>query len=310
MSTISATQRTHHVALAGSRAVGGGSVSQFVQARADRTLGVLGGGRTAAPEGVTASQVYRRHGEVAHDLSSREEVGRLISRSPQLDNIASAGGDETRCGGAAMLNALLLDGNHEANASAIERLASSRHVDLSAREAAAVEAMGGGHLTPNQSAQLQSLLYRVADTGDRSHTGEGLSGVELSTTVGALTALGGFGNTSEVNFRNSEMGGGAHHWTVTSTTGEGTAHADSWPGSNGYARVAGGPGATGFTSAGRLDPSFTADVTVTRDLTGTRLRTRAAEGSEIQENTIRLQPSPTVLPARRLDGNTGAPIGS
>lgn len=312
---ISQVQGSSSVSAAGVRGrIPSQPVGSFVQARANQVLGQPSsfteslGGNAAPAEASAARATYRRHGQVAHDLSDRGEVGRLISRSPQLDGLSSTRGDTTRCGGAAMLNAMLLDGDYRANSSALRQLAQSRHVQLTSSQQQALDAMQSGRLSPNQSAQLQELLYRVADTQDTRTTGGGLTGVELSATVGALTSLGGFPNTREANFRMTSMGGGAQHWTVTSTTTGGTAHADSWPGAHGYASVAGGPGATQFNPGGRLDPNFTADVTLTRGLDGTRLRTRAVDGQDVLENNFQLQPTARGLGGRRLAGDSGRPL--
>ncbi len=228
---------------------------------------------TLSPARAGAS-VYRRHGEDAHTLSDRGDVGRLISRTPQLDDLRETGGDATRCGGAAMFNALLLDGDHRANADAITHLAAQRQVTLSDADASALTSMREGHLTPREAARLQDVVYRVADTGDVRASAAGLSGVELATAVTALRVHGAFPNSHEVNFRSARSGPESFHWTVTSRTAAGTAHADSWPRSNGYATVAAGPGLTDFHRDGHFDSAFIADVTLRPALDGTRVRTR------------------------------------
>jgi hypothetical protein len=246
--------------------------------RADSFERTLGGDRPSRAVR-TASDTYRRHGDTAHDLTDRAAVGRLISRSPQLDDLRGTRSDDTRCGGAAMFNAMLLDGNAGANAGAIEAVARARHVELSSTERTALTSMRAGHLTPHEAAALQQTVYRIADTGDARATGRGLTGLELSTTVGALRAAGGFPNTSSANFRMERTGPESAHWTVSSTTAHGTSHADSWPQPNGYATVAGGPGATDFHHGGRFDDAFIADVTMTGTGGDTSLRTRARSGT-------------------------------
>ncbi len=234
--------------------------------------------RSLTPERA-AALTYRRHGDDPHTLSDRGDVGRLISRTPQLDDVRGTAGDATRCGGAAMFNAMLLDGDAVANADALSRVAAQRHVTLSADETSALSSMREGHLTPREAAHLQEALYRVSDAGDPSATGAGLSGLELARTVTALQGAGGFPNTREVNFRSDRTGPASFHWTVTSRTASGTAHADSWPQANGYATVTAGPGRTEFHRDGHFERDFIADVTLRRDLDGTHIRTRYVDDS-------------------------------
>lgn len=284
-----------------------GPVGEFVRQRADQTLGSLNdvrGGGGQPREAASARATYNRHAGVSHDLSDRTQVGQLISRSPQLDNSSASGGDTTRCGGASLFNAMLLDGDYRANAGAIGHLASDRHVQLTRPEQQALDAMRGGHLTANQAAELQDVLYRTADTGDTRATGQGLTGVEMSSTVAALSQYGAFPNTSEVNFRMTDSGGGAHHWTTSSTTTAGTAHADSWPGANGYAQVSAGRGQTGTA-----DANFTADVTLRHPAGGNpTITTRAADGDQVIQNGFELGAHPRGLGAHVYDRQSGALI--
>lgn len=277
----------------------------------ESTLGGQGSTRAAR----TARATYERHGDTPHDLTDRAAVGRLISRSPQLDDLTSTRGDDTRCGGAAVFNAMLLDGNPAANASALETTARARGLPLTETERGALASMREGHLTPHEAATLQHTVYRVADSADRRTSEGGLTGVELTATVGALRAAGGFPDTREANFRMERTGTDAFHWTTTTSTAHGTAHADSWPQANGYALIAGGPGATGFHHGGHFDDAFIADVTMTNDLAGTTMRTRSIHGMPGDEVTsidsAQLTFSPSGVrtpPPERFDPDTGAPM--
>lgn len=252
------------------------------------TLGLQGGKGTPTPAQV-AGQTYQRHGIEQHDLSSRADIGKLISRSPQLDNLKGTKGDSMRCGAAAVFNAMLLDGNFAANAKALETYASQK-VKLSGAEVTALAAMKSGRLTPNQAATLQDLTYRAANKDKVA----GLDGIELTGLVGGLQSAGALPNTTSANFRMTSYPDGSAHWTVTSTTrGGGTAHADSWPQANGYASVTAGPGKTGFTEGGKFDPSFAGDVTLSKDLAGTHLNVRTTDPETHQVTQWNMGPHPT-----------------
>lgn len=240
--------------------------------------------------GRDARAVYRRHGETEHSLSDRTEVGRLISRTPQVDNASGTHNDEVRCGGAALTNAMLLDGGYEANARAIRRLAepapgeggrlSARTADghepfhMTAAQDEALRAMEAGHLTPNQTAEIQEMMFQMTDgipEGDapRESGNDGVTGYQMNEMMDRLTAAGAFPNSREVNMRMDDNGAGGNHWTTTVTTDRGTAHANSWPSSShrgydGYAEVTGGNRDDLVYQDGADLGTFTCDVSMRR----------------------------------------------
>jgi hypothetical protein len=180
-------------------------------------------------------------------------VGRLISQSPQLDDLRSTEHDGIRCGGASLLNGMLLDGGYEANSDAIRATAADRGVTLSHDEDAALTSMHGGHLTSRQAATLQDTMFRIAHQGSDE---DGVSLPRVDDTARTLRSHGAFAQSRDVTFEAHP-----HHCTVSvdSTTG-GPATADSWPGPNGYAHVQAGvrtfadptlDGSTTFHSDGR-----------------------------------------------------------
>lgn len=219
-----------------------------------------GRGNTAnAQANARARQVYRNHaGNAPLNLDNRGDVGRLISRSPQVDNMSGrdANNDQDRCGGAAIFNGMLLDGDHHQNAGALRALAERRHEQnprqfqgITDRQNEALQAMDRGEMTPSQAAVLQELTYDVANARD-GHTsgpqGRGLNDQDMATTVGELRELGAFPNTEEMNFRrehvfNQQGQATDSHWTVSTRNRNGRVNfADSAPRQNGYATVTGG----------------------------------------------------------------------
>lgn len=194
-----------------------------------------GGRRLSASGARQAHVVYRRHGNQQMDLSDRNQVGRLISRSPQIDN-QRTNGDEDRCGGAAVMNAMLLDGDHQQNARAIRETMGS---ELTPQQRTALDHMEAGRLSPNEAAQLQEAIYDHSNARD-GRANQGLNRADMRDTVAELRRHGAFQNTRELNFRREQTDNGGSHWTVSSRTNHGTHFADSYPQDNGYARVSGG----------------------------------------------------------------------
>lgn len=240
-----------------------------------------------------ASAVYRRHGNQVHNLGNRREVGRLISRTPQLDNNNSGTqNDGVRCGGAALMNALLLDGDNRANARAIRALADPQRSDrptldprtadghtpfrMTQQQRSALNAMDQGNLTPNQTSHLQEMLFQMTDgvqdgsqPNDRNN--DGVTTRQMDQMVNRLTNAGAFPNTRELNMRMDDNGNGGYHWTTTSTNNHGTQHADSWPANNreghdGYASVQGVSNQErgDFVYQGGDPGTFAEDVTMRR----------------------------------------------
>lgn len=240
------------------------------------------------------SSAWEQRCDRVHDLHDRADVCRLITRSPQAD--------ETRCAGAALFNAFLFDGDAVANARAIDCTATKRDVPLSDTERWALASMRAHHLTPHEAATLHDTLFRIAD----SFQGE------LAATLAALRALGGYPNTSAAHFRMERMGLNSFHWSVTSTSPSGTAHADSSP------QPSGKPSATEFHHAGRFMHAFIADVTMSATLEGTTLRTRTIQGKPGDVLPTAIVSRALFLangrvrkgPVERLDPANGEPVRS
>jgi hypothetical protein len=197
-----------------------------------------GGRRFSAAGSRRAADTYRRHGSESLSLDDRGDVGRLISRSPQIDNQTGTNDDSNRCGGAAIFNAMLLDGNHAANAGAIRETLGDR---ITPEQRTALEHMEAGRLSPSEAALLQEGLYDHAD-GLNGRQDQGLNLSDMRRTVADLREHGAFPNTRELNFRRETVDSQSNssHWTVSSRTTHGTHFADSYPQGNGYARVSGG----------------------------------------------------------------------
>jgi hypothetical protein len=245
-----------------------------------------------------ASATYARHGAVSRDLSSRADVGRLISQSPQVDDMRRVGDDGVRCGGASLLNGMLLDGGYQANADAIRTTAADRGVTLSTDEDSALSAMHDGHLTSRQAAQLQDTMYRIAGQGG-DHVG--LSMGQIDQTAQALRSHGAFAQ-SEVTFETHAMPSGSHHATVSVDANPGgPATADSWPGPNGYARVQ--AGLRSFS-----DPTLEASTTIHPDGLETRRFRVEPDGQPPLVYQVDQRPVPGAPTATFHDPTTGAPV--
>lgn len=202
------------------------------------------GGRLSTTAGPRhAAETYDRHGDDALSLTDRADVGRLISRSPQIDDL-STDDDQNRCGGAAIFNAMLLDGNHTANSDAI-RATLGDHI--TPEQNIALKHMRAGRMTPHEAAELQDAIFDHAEDLNGTEN-DGLNLRDLRRTVAELREHGAFPNTRELNFRRetTDSATSSSHWTVSSRTTHGTHFADSWPQANGYARV-GGAGEAAFT---------------------------------------------------------------
>lgn len=264
-----------------------------------------GGGES--PEAARAARTYRQHGAQPHDLNDRRQVGQLISRTPQLDDMdgrrrvtlreASPGhaaergrvrtdGDEARCGGAALFNSLLLDGDPSNNANALESVANQRAAAQRGQRGAftvgdperrAIQHMRDGSLTPREAALLQEMTYDMSRNPGQD---PGLSTRQIGDTLRDLRQAGGLQHTSEVNIRGEHHGGPLGHATVSSRTDHGTHFADSWPQQNGYAQVTGQSEAS-FAPGDHPERNFSSSVTFRHNQGGDseRLVYRAAGGA-------------------------------
>ena len=238
-------------------------LSNRAQATNSNQTGAVGAG--ASDHTRAAQRNYRRHGTRGHDLSNRAEVLDLIRRSPQVDNLRDTNSDDHRCGAAAITNALLLDGNHAANAQAVRQFAGP---DLSTRDNRALQAFESGEaVTPRHAARIQNIIYRsstqnselgVGRRGNRDNR-DGMGPFDLTDTVARLRAAqpDALSNTRDVRFV-----GQSGHWTMTHTDREGrSVHANSWPNASGQATVTPGRGVVrGAVVNGRANPETQNDV--------------------------------------------------
>lgn len=268
----------------------------------------FGGASTSRAAQRNAEANYRRHAnDEPLELNNRQDVGRLISRSPQNDNLQVTNNDGDRCGGAAMLNAMLLDGNHRDNARAIRGLAENHQMSQEQRTAfdQAVTNMESGRLRPSEAAVLQETLFDVADARDGVTNG-GLNLEDMRSTVSNLRERGAFGNTQEVSFMRNETGRDRRgnqesHWTTSVRTYDGAVNfADSLPGRNGYA-TAGGSSQAGFLPwEGRGETGTTLDTLTLNPLPGNiglvTERTMDGQGAWGQQSSLVTSGAPTRLP--------------
>ncbi len=181
-------------------------------------------------------------------IDTREGARELIARTPQVDSVGTTRTDDFRCGGAATFNAMLLDGNHAANAGALRRVAARTHTAIDADTERALTAWEGGRsLTPNQAARLQDLTYRtgrdmpdvrLADGTVQRMDSAGLNALGMTTLTRSLRAEGAFANSRSVEMFNQDG-----HWTSVVTHRDGSASfANSWPDRDGRATAGEGRG--------------------------------------------------------------------
>ncbi|MFT3709436.1 MAG: hypothetical protein QM817_17505 [Archangium sp.] len=194
---------------------------------------------------IAGAETYLANGNTVADLNDPAQLKQLIMNSPQLDadDATSKISDESRCGGAALLNAMLFDGAHAKNAAAIEaRLAKGDLiVKPSPRQTEALAHLKAGKLTPNDAAHLQDLLFHMAsasrptdpnpDWRTTGANGWGVTPQALHQLVGELKEQGALSNS------NAEILNGDQHFTTRVERGGVTYTADSWPGKDGRAAV-------------------------------------------------------------------------
>lgn len=213
-----------------------------------------------------AAATYEVNGNKSFDLSDPAQRKALIENSPQLDNLDGTGTDPTRCGGASMLNGMLLDGNFAGNAKAIQTVLDKKEMKdnmkppPSAEEQAALAAMQSGKMTPTNAAHLQELMFRMAATPRATDEGRdqfqrtaitpntggkpGLTPNGMASLIQELREHGGYENSKSVEFRGAL--GGNNHWTVVVTPKNGEPlEANSFPDKNGRGAVGTPAAATG-----------------------------------------------------------------
>jgi hypothetical protein len=182
---------------------------------------------------------YRTNGDKPMSLNDPAQVKTLIQNSPQLDDLPGTTTDDTRCGGAALLNSMLLSGDPAANAGAIERTVAKMGVTPTADQAAAIAAMKSGTMTPHQAAQLQELLTAAAEKPQpddasrpnftRGDPKAGFSIQAMADMVKRLRSEGAFANAQSVTIHME-----SNHFTAQVTDKSGvTTGANSWPQDNG-----------------------------------------------------------------------------
>lgn len=192
----------------------------------------------AERKAMAGATTYAANGHKEFNLNDPNAVKDLIVNSPQMDNLGGTKTDDKRCGGAAVLNAMLLSGDHAKNASAIEAAANEVKVQpgISADERSALDAMKKGSMTPTDAAHLQELLVRSAQTkrpeldakrgpNFQRSDGSGVTQQGLGDFAHLLRQKGAFANAKSVTFH-AEKG----HWTVSVTNKNGeTTGANSFP---------------------------------------------------------------------------------
>lgn len=205
--------------------------------------------RTAAR--AVADREASAHPPRTYDLNSRTDVGILISRSPQLDDNDDTMRDRDRCGGAAVVNAMLLSGNPAANSDALRATAGRDLVAATPGADDALTHMRAGRMSARDAGVLQELAYEAARQRNptESRPDVGVSRTEPAPLMRDLSREGAF-NGSSVELENHRLPDGGTHWTTSVDGPNGPGRADSWPRTDGYATVVGGstelavPGAT------------------------------------------------------------------
>jgi hypothetical protein len=203
-----------------------------------------------------AEKNYDANKDKVYDLSTKEGHEGLICATPQIDNNSATTNDTTRCGGAAVVNSLLLDGDVKKNGAAVDKMCKDNGVTLNADEAAAVKAMKNGKMTPAQCGLLQEVMMKNAEKKEEIAHRDPASQIEMMTPQGmtpaGVTAVatqlrgnGAYSADSSITFnvetKFNKEGKSAQHFTTTvSNKTGGETYADSWPNQDGYATLARG----------------------------------------------------------------------
>ncbi|MBI2378385.1 MAG: hypothetical protein HYV07_30585 [Deltaproteobacteria bacterium] len=249
------------------------SISSGAGRGAEPRQAVTAGARLdSPPRGLEPSyggrRVYEREGDQKLNLRSPEEARKLIAASPQLDDLDRTKLDSVRCGGAAMMNGLLLDGDPRKSATAIEKTAKDSGVTLSSEERSALISMKRGSMTPREAATTQELLVKLGTVGGANmpgghvrYTNAGLTPVGMAELAGKLRKNGGFSNAKSVGFHSERQADGSNHWTVTVKNASGETHrANSWPGPDGHASVTSAHGTSRRELEGAPNPAYRGEV--------------------------------------------------
>lgn len=202
----------------------------------------------AKPRG---ANTYDQHGNKPVNINTPEGRRTLIASSPQLDNNDKTTTDSTRCGGAAMFNAMVADGKPAKNADAIAKVADGLNnpdgskFQLNDDQKKALAAMKSGTMTANQAAVMQELMSEMTkrlpetEKGAKPVVDNQVTVAGMTMMASRLKEMGAFSNSSSVRFTGQQNpDGGGRHWTMSQQDLKGnTTSADSWPNEFGHAKV-------------------------------------------------------------------------
>lgn len=186
-----------------------------------------------------AVQNYKESGDKVFDLSKPEGREGLVVMSPQIDDLDKTTNDKSRCGAACIVDSMILDGDHKANAQALKKMKTEFKVKTTPEEDAALDAFEKGKMTPHQAAHLQEFMMKTAealppnppgsqnvdiqarknDKGERVDVNFGLSSFGMANLVSHINARGGMKNAANVEFRGEVRQGEKgpfNHWTMVS----------------------------------------------------------------------------------------------
>lgn len=175
---------------------------------------------------------YAANGDQKYDLSTREGRESLVVQSPQIDNNPNTTNDKIRCGGACLADGVLLDGDHKANAKALQAMkkeAEGRGATYTEDQEKALKALESGKMSPNEAAHLQEFMMTTAkfqpvqppgSSNQNFEEGRGITSNGMANMVGAINGHGGMKNAGNIEFtgevRTNDKGGQYNHWTMTS----------------------------------------------------------------------------------------------
>lgn len=226
-----------------------------------------------------AVRQYQANGDTQFNLGDREQALDLIRHSPQADDLRETPevSDQNRCGGAALLNAMLIDGGYEQNSDAIRGLFSQRYMEEHGQLGEALDHMRAGHMTPHEAARVQHALYEGARATGVAGSGDGSSVQAEAELLRRLTAGGAFPNSEHVEIHGRQLPeGGGHATTEVYTRDGGLYYADSGRiDEHGMARAGEGgdpliPNGwnSGDGDPNHFDPGYIGDAAISRDSSG------------------------------------------
>ncbi len=226
-----------------------------------------------------AVRQYQANGDTQFNLGDREQALDLIRHSPQADDLSETpdSSDQNRCGGAALLNAMLIDGGYEQNSDAIRGLFSDRYMQEHGQLGEALDHMREGQMTPHEAARVQHALYEGARATGVAGEGDGSSVQAEAELLRRLTANGAFPNSDQVEIHGRRLPEGGGHATAEVYTNDGGLYyADSGrideqgmarAGEGGDPLIGNGWNA-GDQNPNHYDPSYIGDAIMSRDSGG------------------------------------------